>query len=63
MRLFHGGERRCQLYCRVDKCGKLYSSADSYRKHVMREHNFEFSKPDQPCSHTNYSEQNTQIIT
>ena len=61
MMLNHGDEKRCQLYCPVDKCGKMYSSAESYRKHVMREHRVEFGKIAESSSYGSSNEPDVQF--
>lgn len=38
MRLVHPFDKNCQLRCCIESCVKVYSTSDSYRKHVEREH-------------------------
>jgi len=38
MRLVHSSCKNAELRCCIGKCEKIYSTSDSYRKHVEREH-------------------------
>jgi len=38
MRLVHGEEKNASLRCHLGRCNKLYTTSQSYRKHVEREH-------------------------
>ena len=46
MRLVHSFEKNGTLRCSAGKCEKIYSTSDSYRKHVEREHQFELDSPE-----------------
>jgi hypothetical protein len=41
MRLFHNSEKNACLRCCIGECEKLYTTSDSYRKHVEQEHECE----------------------
>jgi len=38
MRFVHGEEKDASLRCHLGRCNKLYTTSQSYRKHVEREH-------------------------
>lgn len=44
MTLMHLTYKNCQLFCHVAGCGKMYTTSQSYRKHVEREHGMECDK-------------------
>jgi len=57
MRLVHGSEKNCKLRCNIAKCGKMYSTSESYRKHVEREHKAELD------GYESYQQSSTSTVT
>jgi len=59
MRLVHPFDKNCQLRCCIERCEKVYSTCDSYRKHVEREHRSELDLLD---SHQFSLRENVHVV-